>query len=90
MIVLVPIAFVMPAALMLVPPLLALLPAPLPRGTQFSALVIGLPAVATVALNSSMKVMLRMLDPPLAAVIALGMKPRHCGEAKDCRKKRDK
>jgi hypothetical protein len=90
MIVLVPIALVVPAVLMLIPPLLTFAPTPLSRSVQFAALVICLPAVTSVALNSAVKIMLRMLNPPLTLVIAFGMKPRHCGEEKGRRQKRDR
>jgi hypothetical protein len=75
---------------MLIPPLLALAPTPLPRGLQFVPLVICLLAVTPVALNSSVKVMLRMLDSPLTLVIVLGMKPRRCGNKESRRQKRDR
>jgi hypothetical protein len=62
----------------LIPPAMALAPAPFPRRVQFATLVLGLPAVASVAVNGFVQLMLGMLDAPLASIIIIvGMHARH-------------
>jgi hypothetical protein len=90
MIMIVPIAFPVPAALMLIPPLLALLPAPLSRCVQFAALVVCLAAMSPVMVNSPMKVTLRTLDAALTLVIILGLNARRCSEEKSHGQDRDR
>jgi hypothetical protein len=68
MIVLVPITFRAPAVLVLVPPAMLLTPATLPHVVQFTALVIGLPAVPSVSLDGLVEFMLGVSNSPLAAV----------------------
>src|ERR1700751_5902240 len=68
---LVPIAFVGPASLVLVPPAMMLGPATFTRLAQLVAFVIRLPAVSPVMLDRFMQFVLGVLDAPLAALIDL-------------------
>jgi len=77
-VVLVPIAFLVPAVLMFIPPLLSFAPAMLPCGTQFATLVICLSAVAPVFFDCFVELMLRVDDPALASVKILRLKTRQC------------
>jgi hypothetical protein len=79
-VVLVPIALGVPAVVMLVPPAVVLAPATLAGLVQFSAFVIGLSAVASMALDGAMEVVLAANDSVPAMFVTLGVKPRHCGE----------
>jgi hypothetical protein len=54
MIVFIPVALRVPPVLVLIPPAVALPPAPLAHFTQLAALVIRLPAVASMVLNRFM------------------------------------
>ena len=65
---LVPIAFGAPAVFVLIPPAVLLAPATFSRIAQFTALVICLPAVATMPLDGLVEFMLGVGDPALAAV----------------------
>ena len=67
-VVLVPIAFRVPAVLMFIPPLMPLTPAPLPRIMQFSTLVICPLAVASVFLDCFVEFMFRVYNSPLTPV----------------------
>jgi hypothetical protein len=84
-IVLVPVTVSVPAVLVFIPPLVTLPPAALSGFMQFAALVISLPAVASVAVDGFVQSMLGMHDPMLAPVGAFCMKARHHGEAKNHR-----
>ncbi len=68
----VPIVVVMPAALMFIPPLVALSPAALPGFVQFMAPVVCLPAVVSVVLDGFMELVLRTRGTPVAIVIVAG------------------
>jgi hypothetical protein len=78
-IVVIPIAFLMPAALMFFPPLMALTPATLARLAQLTALVVCLSAMASVFCDCLMKFMIRVSDPPLASVEVFRVETRHRG-----------
>ena len=71
MIVLVPIAFLVPAVLVFLPPLMPLTPATLPRIVQFTTLVICLSAVPSVSLDCLVEFMVCMSDPALTSVEGL-------------------
>jgi hypothetical protein len=77
MIVLVPIVFLVPAALVLLPPLMPLTPATLPRIVQFTALVICLSAMASVFVNRLVEFMFRVSDSALTFVEVFCLKARH-------------
>jgi hypothetical protein len=84
-IVLVPIALGPPAMFMFIPPPVTFAPATLARLVQFTAFVICLGAVASMALDSAVEIMLGMSDPALAAVVAVfGVKPWDCREQQSC------
>ena len=80
MIALVPIAVLVPAVVVFIPPLMALTPATLPRVMQFTTLVICLSAVASVSLDCLVKFMLRVNDSALTAVDILRVESWHYGE----------
>jgi hypothetical protein len=75
-VVLVPIAFLVPAVLMFIPPLMAFAPAMLARRAQFTTLVICLSAVAPVFFDCLVELMLRVDDPALASVDIFRLKAR--------------
>jgi len=78
-IVLIPIVFLVPAALVFLPPLMPLTPAMLPRIMQFTTLVICLSAVASVSLDCLMELMVCVSDSALTLVEVFCLKARHCG-----------
>jgi hypothetical protein len=78
-IVLVPIVFLVPAALVFLPPLMPLMPATLPRIMQFTTLVICLSAVASVFLNCFVEFMVSVSDSALTLVEVFCLKARHYG-----------
>ena len=79
MIVLVPIAFLMPAALVFLPPPMLLAPATLPRIMQFTTLVICLSAVASVFLHRLVEFVFRVSDSALTFVEISCLNSWHCG-----------
>jgi len=83
-VVLVPVALGAPAVFMFVPPPVTFAPATLARGAQFTALVIGLGAVASMSLDGLVELMLGMSDPALATVVIFGVKTWDCGEQQSC------
>jgi hypothetical protein len=76
-VVVVPVAFGAPAVFVLIPPAVPLAPAAFSRVAQFTALVICLPAVATMSLDGLVEFMLGVRDPALAAVNVFCVKSRH-------------
>jgi hypothetical protein len=78
-VVLVPIAVLVPAVVVFIPPLMPLTPATLPRLVQFTTLVICLAAVVSVFLDCFVEFMLRVSDSALTSVLVFCLKPRHCG-----------
>jgi hypothetical protein len=78
-VVLVPIAFVVPAALVFIPPLMPLTPATLPHAVQFTTLVICPLAVASVFLDCLVEFVLCVSDSALTSVEVFCLKARHCG-----------
>jgi hypothetical protein len=84
-IVLVPVAFGVPAVLVLVPPLVTLAPAALARFAQFVALAIGFGAVAAMFFDGFVQFVLGMSHAALASVIVFGVKLWDGGEQQRCR-----
>ena len=78
-IVLVPIAFRVPATLVFLPPLMPLTPATLPRIVQFTALVICQPAVASVSPDCLVEFMVCVSNSALTLVEVFCLKARHYG-----------
>jgi hypothetical protein len=78
-VVLVPIAFLAPAVLVFIPPLMPFAPATLPRRVQFTTLVICTSAVAPVFFDCFVEFMLRVDDSALASVDIFRLKARQCG-----------
>jgi hypothetical protein len=79
-VVLVPVAFGVPAVVVFVPPAMLLTPATLAGLVEFVTAVIGLTAVASVVLDGLVEFVFGVSDAALAAVDGLGVKPGHCGE----------
>jgi hypothetical protein len=67
----VPVALVAPATLVLVPPAMMLLPAPFAGLAQFAALVIRLPAIASVMFDRFVQFMFSVLNAPLTSLVDL-------------------
>jgi hypothetical protein len=78
-IVLIPIVFLVPAALVFLPPLMPLTPATLPRIMQFATLVTCLSAVASVFLNSFVEFMVSVSDSALTFVEVFCLQARYYG-----------
>jgi hypothetical protein len=78
-IVLIPIVFLVPAALVFLPPLMPLTPAMLPRIMQFTTLVICLSAVASVSLDCLVEFVVCVSDSALTFVEVFCLKARHYG-----------
>jgi hypothetical protein len=76
----IPVVLGAPAMLVLIPPAMLLPPAALARFVQFAALVVGLAAVAPVAFDGFVQLVLGMSDATLAAVDVFGVRSRHCAE----------
>jgi hypothetical protein len=70
-IVVIPIAFRVPAVAVFVPPTMALVPAVFPRLTQFVAGTIRLPALPTVMLHGFVEFVVRLGDAALAAMVVI-------------------
>jgi hypothetical protein len=83
-IVLIPIAFLVPAVLVFLPPLMPLTPATLPRIMQFTTLVICLSAMASVSLDCLVEFVVCMSDPALTSVEGFCLKARRCGAKQKC------
>jgi hypothetical protein len=83
-VVLVPIVFGAPAVLVFVPPAMLLTPATLSGFVQFTTLVIGLPAVATMSLDGLVEIVLGVSDSTLTAVDVFRVKPWHSSEKQNC------
>ena len=79
MVVLVPITFLVPAALVFLPPLMPLMPAVLPRSVQFTTLVIGLSAVASVFPHRFVEFVFCMSDSALTFVEISCLNSWRCG-----------
>jgi len=78
-VVLIPIAFFVPTALMFIPPLPPLSPATLPCIVQFPALVVCHHAVRAVSSDCLVEFMFCVSDPALTSVEGFCLKARHCG-----------
>jgi len=83
--VLIPIVLGAPAVLVFIPPAMLLAPAALAGFVQFTTLVIGLPAVAAMFLDSLVEFMVGVSDSTLTAVDIFRMRPRYSGEKQSCR-----
>jgi hypothetical protein len=79
-VVIIPIAFGMPAVAVFVPPTMPLIPAAFARLVQIVARTIGLPAVPAVMLHGLVESVVRFGDTPLASIVAFGGCPRGSGE----------
>ena len=92
-VVLVPIAFLVPAVFMFIPPLMPFAPAMLPRGMQFATLVICASAIAPVFVDSLVELMFCVDDSALAPVNIFRLKTRQCeakqssGEKRYCKQR---
>jgi hypothetical protein len=88
-IVVIPIAFRVPAVAVFVPPTMALVPAVFPRFTQFVAGTIRLFAFPTVMLHGFVEFVVRLGDAALATVVVIRKRTRRSGEGqhagKQCR-----
>ena len=88
----VPVVFFTPATLVLVPPAMMFAPAAFARFVQFAALVLGLAAVAAVALDGFMQFMILMSNAPLASLHALSLRARPSHEQQNsnpCRQRHE-
>ena len=79
MVVLVPITFLVPAALVFLPPLMPLMPAMLPRFVQLATLVVCLSAVASVFFHCHVEFVFCVSDSALTFVEISCLKARHYG-----------
>jgi hypothetical protein len=84
-VVFVPITFLVPAALVFLPPLMPLAPATLPHIVQFTTLVICLFAVASLSFNGLVEFMFCVSDSALTSIEVFCRKARHCGEKQNRR-----
>ena len=82
-IVFVPVVVGVPAVFVLVPPAVMFAPATFAGFVQFVALVIGLTAVASMALDGAMELMFLVGDAALAAVDFIGVQPWRSGEEQE-------
>jgi hypothetical protein len=80
---LVPVTLGAPAVFVLVPPAMLLAPATLSRRVQLATLVIGLAAVAAMALDGLVEFVLGVSDAALAAVDIVRLQSRHSGNHQD-------
>jgi hypothetical protein len=87
-VVVVPVMFLVPAAVVFLPPLMPFMPAMLPRFAQLTTLVICLSAVVSVFLDCLVEFMFCVSDPALTSVEVFCLKARHCG-AKQNRSEND-
>jgi hypothetical protein len=71
MVAVIPVVFCAPAMFVFIPPPMMFAPASFPRFMQLAPLVFGLPAFATVALDSFVQFMLGMRDAPVALLLSL-------------------
>jgi len=78
-IVVIPIAFRVPATLVFIPPSMDAGPAVLPRLTQFPTRVLGLPALESMPGNGLVQLVVRARHAALA-IVFVGAHQRHCGE----------
>jgi len=79
-IVVIPIAFGMPAVAVFVPPAVPLIPAVLPRFVQFVPSVVRLSAVPTMMLHGFVKFVVRLGNAAPATSVAFGRHPRRSRE----------
>jgi hypothetical protein len=68
-----------PPVLVFIPPLMPLTPATLADIVQFTTLVIGLPAMASVSFDCLVQIMFGANDPALTSVHVFRMKARYRG-----------
>jgi hypothetical protein len=79
-IVVIPIAIVVPAAAVFIPPAMPLSPAPFPRLAQFEASTVRLPAVPAVMLHGYVQFAISFVDAALALIVTFGGCPRRTRE----------
>jgi len=79
-VVFVPIAFSAPAVFMFIPPAMLLGPAAFPGLVQLTTFMLGFAAVASMATDGLVVLMLRVLDTPLAAIDIIRVKARGAEE----------
>ena len=89
-IVVIPIAFRVPATLVFIPPSMVAVPAALPRFAQFMARVCSLPAPIAKPCNGSVQSVIRARNAALA-IVFVGAQKGHCREhqkaGQHCRRK---
>jgi hypothetical protein len=78
-IVVIPIAFRVPATLVFIPPSMVAVPAALPRFAQFMARALGLPALVAMPRNGGVQPVVRTRNAALA-VVFVGAQKGHCRE----------
>jgi len=78
-VVLVPITFLVPSALVFLPPLMPLMPAMLPRFVQLTTFVVCLLAVASVFFNCLVEFMFCVSDSALTFVEVFCLNSWNCG-----------
>ena len=83
MVVFVPVAIGVPTVLVFVPPAMLFAPAAFADYMEFVALVIGLTAVPSMALDGAVKLMFLVGDAALATVDFVGVQPWRHGEEQD-------
>src|SRR5262249_57693321 len=72
MIMIVPVALVVPATLVFIPPPVAMFPAPYPCLMELVSPMIRLPAVVAVLFNRAVQLVVRVNQPPLAIIFCIG------------------
>ena len=82
-VVFVPVALGVPAVFVFVPPAMLFAPAAFADLMEFAALMIGLTAVASMALDGAVEFMFLVGDAVLAAVDFVGVQPRRSGEEQE-------
>jgi hypothetical protein len=87
-VVIIPIAVGMPAVAVFVPPTMALVPAALPRFTQFVARTIRLLALPTVMFHGLVQSVVRLGDAALATMVVICKRTRRSGEGQYAGKQR--
>src|SRR5215470_13297000 len=72
MVVIIPVPLIVPATFMLVPPSMAVFPAPYPCLMELVSPVVCLPAVVAVLFNRAVQFVVCVNQPPLAIIICIG------------------
>ena len=87
MIAIIPIAIVVPATAVFVPPTVSLAPAAFARLVKFVTRMVRLPAVPAVIFDSFVQPMVRLGDAALATIIVIGGCPRCSCECQQAEKR---